>query len=667
MSNTKIFRLSIKPSRPARYFSFFTSAAVVLLIVSGLVFINSAERVEAAATCTSGSVTDNSTGNLHILTFTSNGTNNATCTFTVPENVYYVDYLVVAGGGGGASGGGGAGGVVTSWTVRNQNNSSDLSGRQSPLTVYPDDAIDVVVGVGGAFGGGGSGWNYLSPNNDPHPASNGNDSRLGSVVAAGGGAGGFGYNCSGGNSGTFCTDSGTVSVVPSGMTTYNLGGSQGGSGGGSSYDFVGNPGGAASSSTVVGATTRGNSGGQTGGSGGYRAGAGGGGAGTSGGGARSSGDNLQHIGGTGGEGIRSAISGTSVIYACGGGGGINENGVENNRSYTVSGSSVSGGGVAGCAGAGTGSSAVVNGTGGTTSRFNGTSGTDNFGHGGGGTDPESIRAGKGGAGVVIIRYTIPDALCPNNSNATPPASLPLACPTTISVTAGNTTYRELDMRGNPYSYSDTANTTPAIVASPTGMDSNLLSNSIRIRVLNETNTLIGGTYPLIYTLTTGSNVSESYILVNVIDPGQRTPVQIPVDPRARELVLPSLIVGNVSASQVCVQNESATADYPNPLTIDIPVANRGSETLTALARGGLRINGQNATVQRSTGFITLTAPNDETIVSRGISRKINVNVSNTANGGNGSCSFGTSSSITLIPLDLWQNPRQGVVELNQRK
>lgn len=656
--SARIYRVISKPKKS--FLTLFTFIVVFSLVLSITFLMSEFEKANASVTCASGSVSQVTLAgsSTQVITVTANSTTtNANCTFTVPDNVYYVDYLVVAGGGGGASGGGGAGGLVTSWELRNQANTSNLASRQSPLTVFPSETIEVRVGVGGASGGGGSGWNFQNPNNNPRPAANGGDSRLGSVVAVGGGAGGFGYNCSGGSEGTSCIQGGV---------TYNLGGSSGGSGGGSSYDFVGNPGGAASSSTVVGATTRGSNGGQTGGSGGYRAGAGGGGAGTAGGGARDSGDSLQHIGGIGGEGVRSEISGTSNVYACGGGGGINENGVENNRSYTVNGVLTSGGGTEGCTGAGRGSSAVVNGTGGNTSRFNGTSGTDNFGHGGGGTDPESHVAGRGGSGIVIIRYTVPDALCPNDSNATAPANLPLACPTTISVTAGNTTYRELDMRGNPYSYSVISSTTPAIVASPNGMDANLSGNQIRIRVLGETNTLVGGTYPVIYTLTTGANFSESYILVNVVDPGQRTPLQIPIDPRATELTLPSIIVGTVSATQVCIQNETATATYPNPLSIAIPVANQGSETRTVLARGGLRINGSNSVVQRSTSFIRLTAPSGETIVTQGRRRTITVNVSNTATGGNGSCSFGTSSVITLVPLELWQNPRKADLNLISR-
>jgi hypothetical protein len=244
----------------------------------------------------------------------------------------------------------------------------------------------------------------------------------------------------------------------------------------------------------------------------------------------------------------------------------------------------------------------------------------------------------------------------------------VACPTTITVTAGVTTYRDLDMRGNPYSFSDTPTTTTSLIASPSGMDTLLSSQLIRIRVLNETNTIIGGTYPVIYQLTTGSVLSESYILVNVIDPNQHTARMIPVDPRATFVDLPSLFVGNVSATQVCITNETSSATYANPLTVAI--TRTGSETSTNILRGGvtvgLRINGSNAIVQRSTNFLRVNAPSGETLVSGSKIRRLSVNVSNTATGGNGSCSFGTSSTIDLVPLDLFQQIRQGTVEGSKR-
>jgi len=664
MSNfsTRVYRVKAKPI--PRYFSFVASMGIISILSTLIYFIGGFEESEAAATCTSGEVSDVTIAGTttHILTFTANSTTtDGNCTFTVPDNVYAVDYLVVAGGGGGNSGGGGAGGLATSWAVRNEADTATVAARQTPLSVFPEDSITVTVGIGGTAGSGGAPTDWETTLT---VGTNGRNSVFGSITSTGGGAGGFGYGCQGGDGTTAC---------PGG----SMSGAQGGSGGGSAYDFTGTSNPASIQTEVVGATSLGNRGGTSGGSGGYRAGSGGGGAGTAGGAARrtpndsphqASNSTHQHAGGNGGDGVSVNITGTATVYACGGGGGINDNEGNNTaRNYGT----VDGFGAAGCAGAGQGSNRVVDSRLGTgrNNYFNGTVQADliaNRGHGGGGTDPESTVAGPGGSGVVILRYTIPHELCPNEGGAQP-ASLPVACPTTISVTAGNTTYRELDMRGQPYSFSDTSTSTLALISFPTNMDVLLTSDSrtVRIRVLPETNTLISGTYPVVYELqTSGSTASESYILVNVIDPGQRTPLHIPVDPRANFVDLPSLIVGNINASQVCLTNETNTATYPNPPTITI--TNEGNETRTALTRGGLRIRGTNAVVQRSTNFIRVTAPNGENLLNSGVRRRINVNVSNTATGGNGSCSFGTASTITLVPLEISQVIRQGIVEGNKR-
>jgi hypothetical protein len=93
------------------------------------------------------------TGNTYIETFTES------TTWTVPDNVTSVEYLVVGGGGGGGNGGGGGGGFVT----------GDLAISTSTITV--------TVGAGGAGGVGSAG-------------SNGEDSVFGSITALGGGGGG---------------------------------------------------------------------------------------------------------------------------------------------------------------------------------------------------------------------------------------------------------------------------------------------------------------------------------------------------------------------------------------------------------------------------------------------------------------------------------------------
>lgn len=86
-----------------------------------------------------------------------------------------------------------------------------------------------------------------------------------------------------------------------------------------------------------------------------------------------------YVGGDGGEGFCTAISGTSTCYAGGGGGtGSWDN---NTQIYGAGGSSVGGAG-------------------------NGSPGLDNTGSGGGGrTGSEAGNAGNGGSGVLIIRWT----------------------------------------------------------------------------------------------------------------------------------------------------------------------------------------------------------------------------------------------------------------------
>jgi hypothetical protein len=120
--------------------------------------------------------------------------------------------------------------------------------------------------------------------------------------------------------------------------------------------------------------------------GGYGAGGGGGGAGENGFNAPTT-----HLGGPGGDGIQSSISGTANYYGGGGGGGVNHN-----CSCSVN----NGGGQGGQGGGGNGSSLGY----GNGSYNNGTPGSPNTGGGGGGTDPESTTANEGGSGIVIIRY-----------------------------------------------------------------------------------------------------------------------------------------------------------------------------------------------------------------------------------------------------------------------
>ena len=246
-----------------------------------------------------------------------------------------IDYLIVAGGGGGASGGGGGGGVL----------------HATNYSIPVNSNITITVGAGGSSGSGGSG------SSGANVGGNGGNSSIssayGTITAIGGGGGGN-------------------SAVNGGK------GADGGSGGGGSYDRP-------SVAYSAGTAGQGNRGGRSDRAG-YGAGGGGGGAGAAGSNAPTT-----HLGGPGGDGIQSTISGNNIYYGGGGGGGVNHN-----CNCSVN----NGGGQGGQGGGGNGSSLGY----GNGNYNNGTAGNPNTGGGGGGTDPESTTANAGGSGIVIIRY-----------------------------------------------------------------------------------------------------------------------------------------------------------------------------------------------------------------------------------------------------------------------
>lgn len=190
-------------------------------------------------------------------------TNVGTHSFTPPDGVNEVEYLVVGGGGGGGgissgsvggAGGGGAGGYL-----------SNVGGIGYPVT---SQSYTVIVGGGGSGGVGGS-----------SPGANGGSSTFDTITAAGGGGG---------------------------ASPGNNNGVDGGSGGGGRLNSSGLGG--------SGTAGQGNSGGD-GASSGSSAG-GGGGASLDGANGATSG-----VGGAGGAGLTNRISGVWSAYAGGGGGG----------------------------------------------------------------------------------------------------------------------------------------------------------------------------------------------------------------------------------------------------------------------------------------------------------------------------------------------------------
>lgn len=230
-----------------------------------------------------------------------------------------VDYLVVAGGGGGGQ--------------RDDNSGGGGGGAggvlQGNIAVSAGSSITVTIGAGGTVAGG-----------TTSNGGNGNNSVFGSMTATGGGGGGQ-YSM--------------TSAAPSG-----------GSGGGAGRSGTVRTGG-------QGVLGQGNAGGNATTD---NASAGGGGAGTVGFSVAPGID----VGGNGGAGIASDISGTRTTYGGGGGG------------------SVGGGtrwGVGGAGGGGRGAS---------YNNSAGTAGTANTGGGGGGGTGTTYTPGAGGSGIVILSY-----------------------------------------------------------------------------------------------------------------------------------------------------------------------------------------------------------------------------------------------------------------------
>ena len=269
---------------------------------------------------------------------------------------FSVDYLVVAGGGGGSEGGGGAGGLRTSYGSTTGGGGSS----ESTLALVASTNYLVTVGAGGTGGTSAAGVNQ---------GSSGQNSVFSDIISTGGGYGGGSL----------------PSLFP---------GATGGSGGGGRRDG-GSSGGAAVTTPVV----QGYGGGTTT-SGPWRGGGGGGGANQIGQPGGGTGSSSGETGGDGGDGLAVSITGSSVPYAGGGGGGVE-----------------------GTGGIGTGGTGG-GGNGGGQSLGSPTFGSANTGGGGGGTSKFASNAGGGGSGVVILRY-------PNTKTITIPGTL-TATTTTVS-------------------------------------------------------------------------------------------------------------------------------------------------------------------------------------------------------------------------------------------
>jgi hypothetical protein len=294
---------------------------------------------------TGGTIT--TCGNCKIHTFTGPGT------FTVcnvagvcgpTRNV--VSYMVVAGGGGGAGSDGG-------YTVGGAGGAGGFREDKSPVTPYTASPLD------------GAGAITVTATSFPI------------TVGSGGTAGSSYGNGSAGSNSVFSTITSTGGGGGASFATPP-GGPGGSGGGGGGYSHPNNPYTGGTGNTPPVSPSQGNPGGNGQGPNNSTVSSGGGGGAAAAGGNASSGQ-----GGTGGNGVATSITGSSVTRAGGGGG----------SGYPSPGAAGSGGGGAGTP-MGNGQTAC--------------SGTINTGGGGGGTATPQFgpgnTGGTGGSGIVVIRY-----------------------------------------------------------------------------------------------------------------------------------------------------------------------------------------------------------------------------------------------------------------------
>ena len=313
-----------------------------IISASSWVSLNSST---GALTGTAPNISSNTTYSFDVSA--SDGVNSSSRSFnievTMPINVQ-IQYLVIAGGGsGGTADDGGAGGGAGGYrcSVPGEN-SGRLSSAESVLTIQQGQQVAVVVGLGG-LGVRGQGYDD-NGGLGFGKGNNGQNSQFGSITSIGAGGGG--------------------GVVITNNSTGQMSGGNGGSGGGAGqrHGFgavagTGTPGQGFDGGSLSSSTTD--------------AGAGGGGAGSKGA------DASGNTGGTGGSGITSSITGSAITRAGGGGAG-------------------GGGPRAGGSGGGGASGDYSSG---------GVQGTDGTGSGGGASNNHQLYSGRGGNGIVIIRYS----------------------------------------------------------------------------------------------------------------------------------------------------------------------------------------------------------------------------------------------------------------------
>jgi hypothetical protein len=363
---------------------------------------------------------------------------------------------------------------------------------------------------------------------------------------------------------------------------------------------------------------------------------------------------FQPGGGYGGAGIKSNITGEYVEYGCGGGGGIN-----NNTGFVVP----NGGGQGGCSGAGNGSSfgTFVNNNGSFFAFGLGTDGADGTGGGGGGTDPEDMVAGNGGSGLVVIRYLIEDLHCPYDPNYQNTSGGPIACPAVLIVPADGVG-RSIGLGAPPISYTDVS-LYPLITfnSSLHGLDLSVSGETATVSAASDS-PLIGGSYPIPYTITQNGNTSSSYLLVTITDTGTSVPISLPIDPRSTFVNLPTIPLGGDEEKVTTVCLIANPDIYPTKETFT--VNNTNPSVHVEAEPNGISLTGANGAVQAQIPNIRIEKSASDLFLLPNVSpRSITFNVLSPQNNGGSRCGAGAQHTIQIQPYGLSLTLNQPSIDL----
>jgi hypothetical protein len=167
---------------------------------------------------------------------------------------------------------------------------------------------------------------------------------------------------------------------------------------------------------------------------------------------------------------------------------------------------------------------------------------------------------------------------------------------------------------------------------------------------------------LLYSLTTtGTDTSFAYVLVNVTDPAQHTPTRVGINPWVTSMKVPPIVFGTINAVLVCITPRASTVSgYGNIPTVTMSTV-ASNALRTNLANGGIKLEGTvDSITANASNFRIVKNSSDKRLLPGSADRIFDVNVSNTATGGNGSCSGGSESTLTLYRLGFSQKSSKNV-------